>query len=286
MTDMTGTPRTTSPPRVLVGFDGSETAWRALDRAADEAALREAPLEILCGWPWDKYHEEESGQGTLFQRSRQMVERAAERMRQRHPGMRVIPSITAEAAAAALVRCGHEAALTVLGTRGHGGFAGLLLGSVSLRVAAHTTSPLLVVRGEAENVERGNGRVLIGLESDADQEALRYAFEEAQRHKAELQVVHVYQVYPYPTGVADADSAEAVVQHAVAGLREEYPDVRVRTEPVGGDAGHQLVQQSESADVLVIAAHRSKFRLGLQLGPVTHAVLHHAKCPVVLIPTE
>ncbi|MFE9650340.1 universal stress protein [Streptomyces sp. NPDC006365] len=122
------------------------------------------------------------------------VRLVVEKARERAPGLDVVTSVVAEDAASALVRHGRDAALTVVGTRGHGGFTGMPLGSVSLQVAAHTASPLLVVRDDREvaRTDFGYDRVLLGLESDADAPASAYAFEEAARRKARLRVLHAW----------------------------------------------------------------------------------------------
>ncbi|MFF4529285.1 universal stress protein [Streptomyces sp. NPDC001407] len=83
-----------------------------------------------------------------------------------------------------------------------------------------------------------------------------------------------------------AKSAEAVPEFAVAPLRDEYPQVAVRTVAMCLGAGQALTEASRKADVVVLATHRRDHRVGLQLGPVTHAMLHHAHCPVVLVPTD
>jgi nucleotide-binding universal stress UspA family protein len=223
----------------------------------------------------------------------------AARAREHAPGLDVVTSVVAEDAASALVRHGRDATLTVVGTRGHGGFTGMLLGSVSLRVAAHTASPLLVVRGGSEvaRTALGYDRVLLGLESDADTPAVAYAFEEAARRKARLQVLHAWTYRQLtPAGLAAAPdermqedlrnrtrAEEAVAADTVARLREEHPEVEVDVESVRGGPARTLVEATVTADLVVIAAHR-RISLGLQLGPVTHALLHHSHCPVLLVP--
>jgi nucleotide-binding universal stress UspA family protein len=71
---------------------------------------------------------------------------------------------------------------------------------------------------------------------------------------------------------------------AVARLREAHPEVAADTDSVRGGPARTLLEATEAADLVVIAAHRRRGNLGLQLGPVTHALLHHAHCPVVLVP--
>ncbi|UNO43349.1 universal stress protein [Streptomyces sp. MST-110588] len=290
------------PGRVVVGFDGSAPAVRALDRAADEAVRRSTSLEIICGWPWGRHPLPDYGVTDdtgklLYSSARRMIDGATERVRSRAAHLVVSESLTTQSAARALLRCGRDAALTVVGTRGHGGFTGLLLGSVSLRVAAHCTTPLMVVRGRSG--PRQHHRVLVGIASDADTAAAHFAFQEAARQGSGLRVLHAWQYPAAPLGSHAASchlawdelehlrkAAEAVPQHVAAAVRQRYPGVEVRPEAVCQGAARALVEASHHADVAVLAVHRRPRRVGLQLGPVTHAMLHHAHCPVVLVPVD
>ncbi|WBB61946.1 universal stress protein [Streptomyces sp. WMMC500] len=301
------TPR--CPPlhgRVVVGYDGSAHAQRALDHAVDEAVRRDTALQIMCGDPWAPPPPPAVGRTpedypSLYRAARGAVDRGVERARGRASGLDIVPSVISEPAAEALLDAGRTAALTVVGTRGHGGFAGLLLGSVSLRVAAHCTGPLLVVRGDADLDTVPRGRVVVGVQSDEDSEAVRFGFEEARRRGAELHVLHTW-LYPAVTGVvamappgpsgrqqlddaARRRAAQAVPGLAVAAYREVYPDVPVVTDDECGSAAAVLAEASRRADVVVLTAHRNTHRIGARLGPVTHALMHHAHCPVVLIPS-
>lgn len=284
--------------RVVVGFDGSAPAVLALDRAADEARRRSTALEILSGWPWNRHPLPEYGvqdeEGRLrYSSARRMMDAAEERARRRAPDILIVQSLTSEPAAQALLRCGSEAALTVVGTRGHGGFTGLLLGSVALRLAAHCVTPLMVVRSEAEPE---HGTVVLGLASTSDEEAVWFAADEAVRLDAELRILHAWQLPP-PHGVqalartASLDggsrhtAAEAEVQDALVMVRRWCPQVKVCARAVPLRPAQALVETSRSADVVVLAVHRRSRRFGLRLGPVSHAVLHHGHCPAVLVPT-
>ncbi|MFC5720713.1 universal stress protein [Streptomyces gamaensis] len=289
----TGTP---GRGRVLVGYDGSAPADRALDLAVREAERRRTGLEILCGLPWGRPLVPEcaldgGSAEALHATARATLDRAARHVRETAPGTEAVTTLTAEPVVPALVHAGRTAVLTVLGTRGHGGFSGLLLGSVTLRVAAHTVSPLLVVRGDAGEQ---HGTVLVGYSSDNDAAALRYGFEEARRRGAVLKVVHAWH---FP-GAADVNparlrwedvrllekSADAVPEFAVSLLRDEYADVSVTTAAVCLGAARALTGESAAADVVVVSAHRRRHGFGLQLGAVTHGLLHHARCPVLLVP--
>ncbi|WP_456302831.1 universal stress protein [Streptomyces mirabilis] len=208
--------------QVTVGVDGTLIAVRALDRAAEEAVLRGALLDIVYAVP----DLDEAGP---------VLASAAARVRQRHPGLPVTASAFEGGPVQALAQHGRDAELTVVGTRGLGGIAGLLLGSVSLRLAARMSGPLLVVRGNHRSARRGE--VLLGLEGDADADAAAYAFAEAARRGVRLSVLDAAasrRPAPAPPVLIPADRArddagvrvpteQAVPRRAVAGLRRRYP---------------------------------------------------------------
>jgi nucleotide-binding universal stress UspA family protein len=226
---------------VVVGVDGSLVATRALDRAAAEAERRGAALHIV----YAVSDRDEAGP---------VLAAAGSRVRERRPGLPVMASAVEGGAAHALAREGRDAELTVVGTRGLGGFTGLLLGSVSLRLAARTRSPLLVVRGD--HPSREFGTVLLGIESDADADAAAYAFAEAERRSVRLNVLHAW-THRHPTPelpsllpatspsqeqeVRHIRSEEAVPRFTVAELQERYPRVGVETRTVRTAPAHALL---------------------------------------------
>ncbi|MEU6379901.1 universal stress protein [Streptomyces sp. NPDC046909] len=283
--------------RVVVGVDGSLIAVRALDWAAEEAARRGAGLHIVYAVP----DRDEAAP---------VLASAVSRMRARHPDLPVVATAAEGRAVQALTRESDGAALTVVGTRGFGGLAGTLFGSVSSRLAAHTHSPLLVVRGDhpcdggtsrSSEAESGGGRdVLLGLESDADADAAAYAFQEAARRGARLRILHSWThrrvapelpsllpaTSPGQQALARRDAAEeAVPRFDVAGLRERYPEVGVETRTVRVSPAHALLEATREAAVVVIGTHRHAGRPGPHLGPVVHTLLHRSHCPVVVVPT-
>ncbi|GGN48462.1 universal stress protein [Streptomyces albiflavescens] len=267
---------------VVVGVDGSLVATRALDRATAEAKRRGAALHMVYAVP----DRDEAGP---------VLAAAVSRVRDRRPDLPVMASAFEGRAVDALLRAGRGADLTVVGTRGLGGITGRLLGSVSLRLAAHTRSPLLVVRGD--HLSRECGKVLLGVENDAD--AAAYAFAEAERRSVSLNVLHArtnrHLTPELPALVSAtspgqveavrlARSEEAVPRFTVAELRERYPHVGVDTRTVRTGPAHALLQATRDADVVVIAAHRRPGRLRPWPGSVTRTLLHHSHCPVVVVP--
>ncbi|WP_327426091.1 universal stress protein [Streptomyces sp. NBC_01236] len=267
---------------VTVGVDGSLIAVRALDRAAEEAVLRGARLDIVYAVP----DLDEAGP---------VLASAAARLRERHPGLPVTTSAFEGGPVQALAQLGQDAELTVVGTRGLGGIGGLLFGSVSLRLAAHMRGPLLVVRGNHQSA--GRGEVLLGLEGDADADAAAFAFAEAERRGVRLRVLHSAthrRPTPAPPAPVPADRArddaaghvlteQAVPRSAVAGLRQRNPQVEVAVGTVDSDRVHSLLEATREAAVVVVGAHGHSHRIGPRPGPVTAALLHHSHCPVAIV---
>lgn len=164
----------------------------------------------------------------------------------------------------------------MVGTRGLGGFAGLLFGSVSPRLAAHTRGPLLVVRGNHRSA--GRGEVLLGLESDADADAVVFAFAEAERRGVRLRMWHTAvrrRGTPAPPALIPADRVrdDAVVR----ALTEQAAPRR---------AGSHLVDASRDAALVVVGRRSRRTPVGAHIGPVTQAVLHHAAAPVAVVPHD
>ncbi|MFJ5273288.1 universal stress protein [Streptomyces sp. NPDC088358] len=259
---------------VTVGVDGSLVAVRALDRASEEAVLRGAVLDIVYAVP----DLDEAGP---------ILASAVSRVRGRHPGLPVTACAVEGGPVRALVRHGRDSELTVVGTRGLGSVAGLLFGSVSLRLAAHPCGPLLVVRGDRRAARSGD--VLLGLESNADADAAVFAFAEAARRGARLRVLDARPrryLAPEPPSLAHALQVEndgaRHVRLAVAGPGQCY-EGGTRTLRTGPTT--ELLEATREAAVVVVSARRGPQRLGRQLSTVTHAVLNHSHCPVVVVPT-
>jgi nucleotide-binding universal stress UspA family protein len=283
---------------IVVGVDGSESALRAVDWAADEAALRGLPLRLVYASLWERYEgsrpAEDLDRPSEEERVEDIVTAAARRAARRRADVKISTDVLPEEPEYTLVRESREAALLVTGTRGRGGLAGALLGSVSLTVAGHAHCPMIVVRGDQDDaVPPGkHGRVVVGVgDTPAASETVRFAFEEARRRGAVLDAVRAWRCpahettdYPQLAG----EPARLHEQHAVdaleAALKEAPDDVVVRRRTLEGHARTVLVGASRDADLLIVGARRRPRHFGLQLGRVAHGVLHHSDCPVAVVP--
>jgi nucleotide-binding universal stress UspA family protein len=281
---------------IVVGVDGSEIALHAVRAAAREAAYRHRPLRIVHAfiWPLMKVPLGPApgapAEGGLRNQAERCVAEAVAEAGKVAPEVAVSGAVVDGAATAVLLGEARDAALVVLGNRGLGGFAGLLLGSVAVQVSAHANCPVLVVRGES----RADGPVVVGVDGSAlSQEAVRFAFEEAAWRGAELVAVHAW-LYPTPVGPGDIlplvydldafrDEEERTLAEAVAGWSERYPEVTVRQLLVRGSPARALVEESRTAQLVVVGARGRGALGGLLLGSVSHAVLHHAHAPLAIV---
>jgi nucleotide-binding universal stress UspA family protein len=125
-------------------------------------------------------------------------------------------------------------------------------------------------------------------------EAVRFAFHEAAARGCALDAVcawrcPAHETTDHPLLAGDPERyhegrASAVLDEALEETAGEFPMVRVRRVTVEGPAHKVLLQRSATADPLVIGAHHRDSHLGLQLGRVAHTALHHAECPVAVVP--
>lgn len=287
---------TLSHAPVMVGVDGSESALHAVRWAADEARRRGTTLrvvhayEIPAGYPpgfvdWHMLHEALAAQG------RSWLDRARDAAEETVPGLTVEVLEVRAGAVPTLVGKSEDAALLVLGTRGLGGFTGLLIGSTAVELAARAHCPVVVVRGP----EHG-GPVVVGVDGTPVGEiAIAFAFAEASTRGTDLVAVHTWTDLLVETAFADgaaaldftplAQQAEEVLGERLAGWQEKYPDVRVTRHVSRERASRALLRHAEGAALVVVGSRgRGGFR-GLLLGSTSQHLLHHAPCPVAVVRT-
>jgi len=293
---------------VVAGVDGSADARLAIDLAAWEADRRHAPLRLVYGFRQVYAY---GVVGTAYDLDRQvrdlddMLITESARIARRYPDLIVRTEVVGGVPASVLVDESASAQLVVVGSRGLGGFASLLLGSVSAQVAAHATSPVIVVRppsrggttggGDTARGAReipGNGPVVVGVDgSTGSAAAVEFAFEEAAARGTGLLAVYVWGVMPYDAGGDDPrfeqDGPDAALTEALAGWREKYPEV-----PVSHRAVHSLVpvhtilDQSADAGLIVVGPRGRGGFAGLPLGSVGDGLVRHAKAPVAVVHTH
>ena len=283
------------PDPVLVGVDGSEASTRAVRWAAREARLRGTGLHVVHAWLWPLFRVSLGRSptiapgGGLQAEADRVLARAAATARAVSPGLVVETTLAVGEAGTELLRRAEGAQLVVVGSRGLGGFSGLLLGSTGIALSAHSPRPVVVVRGD----ESRHGPVVAGIDESAEADAvLRRALREAVLHRADVLVVHSWSVglHQAPFAVEGLDRLEQsardraaeLVDKALARVAADFDEVAVSVRLGEASAAADLVAASGDARLLVVGSRDLGSLRGMLLGSTTHAVLHHAACPVLV----
>lgn len=282
---------------VVAGVDGSESALQAVGWAADEAKRRGTGLrlvhayEIPAGYPPGFVDSQmlydaivEQGDNWLTQ-AREVAEKAV-------PGLDVEVVATKASPVVTLLRQSESASLLVLGSRGLGGFTGLLVGSTAVELTARADCPVVIVRGPG-----ADGPVVVGVDgTPVGEPAIEFAFAAASARDVDLVAVHTWTDLLLEIafgGGADAldmsrvaEEAEELLAERLAGWQERYPDVRVTRQVSRERASRALLRHAEGAGLVVVGSRgRGGFR-GLLLGSTSQHLVYHAPCPVAVVRTE
>jgi nucleotide-binding universal stress UspA family protein len=280
---------------VLAATDGSPKSLAAVHWAAAEAVRRGTALRLVHVWPRPVgiYLEQLQKEGAA------LLTHVADEVAEHHPELEVESLLLGAAPVDGLLEAAADGELLVLGSRGLGGFTGLLVGSVSLAVARRSPVPVVVLRPEPVVVEAGDPErvadVLVGVGAGANaDEVLEFAFSRARERGARVVAVHGWDVpavwAPPGTIVAPVDAAtleSAAREHlaqTLAPWQAKYPQVPVVARTEVGGASKALVDASDGAELVVIGRRIRKHATGGHLGLTAHAVLHHAHAPVAVVP--
>ncbi|MGH4006689.1 MAG: universal stress protein [Pseudonocardiaceae bacterium] len=284
-------------PVVVAGVDGSESALAAVRWAAREAARRRLPLRLVHAFDWPNIrHIGDPGLGVdyhevLLRVAREQVSAAAGAAAAAAPGVEVEQQVEVGFPIPVLEAESRHAQLLVLGNRGLGGVTSLLVGSVAVALAAHAACPVVVVRGAELVAASAQLPVLVGVDGTPRSEAaIAFAFDAADAYRAPLVALHTWwDVLLDPTmdPLIDWEAIEAAEQEVLAerlaGWKEKYPDVQVQRIVTRDRPAHQLLEQAQRAQLVVVGSRGRGAFSGLLLGSVSHALLHHAPCPVAVI---
>lgn len=251
---------------VVVGYDESMAGERALALAADEAELRGAPLEIVNVADGPKATDAADALAEWI------VGEGERTTREAHPELTIVARTAAGRPEEALADEARTAGMMVLGDRSHRDFVALREGAVVVRVLDRAACPVVVLNpGDHRPWRRITAAVDL---RDSAGEILSFAFEEAARRGAVLRVVTVRDGH-----------GEKALENAVAPWHAQYPELTTETEVRTGSIGQALVEATCDGDLLVVGAHRHRDgRPGMEVGPIVHTLLHHAECPVAVVP--
>ncbi|QLE75191.1 universal stress protein [Streptomyces rectiverticillatus] len=293
---------------ITVGVDGSEHGKAAADWAAAEAERRDMELRLVHAWVWQPLDLPVTADTEVQQRwAETLLREARARVTARCPGVPVTARLLPADPVPALVAEATEADMLVLGSRGHGALIGYLLGSIALHVLRQARGPVVLVRSHGDQAGgRGepaagpvpaSDEVVVGVPG-AEEEAgavLEFAFAAAAARGASLRAVRACSIPPVfawsPASMRLADEAGGLeplerqrLADALQPWRERHPQVHVVEHVELGSAAQVLLSACERAALLVVGRHASGPHAPQRIGHVAHAALHHAPCPVAVVP--
>ncbi|MFJ6676952.1 universal stress protein [Actinosynnema sp. NPDC091369] len=296
---------------VVVGFDGSQRSRQAARWAAREAASRgvrlvvvnviRGPFPEVVVTPVSMPLPQLVGEQAVRAYTKDHLAELAAECEQVAPGVEVDTRAFDGHPAAVLAEAGREALLLVVGSSGATGLARVFAGSVTADLAHHFTGPLVVVRDtEDDDPEDDDGRVVVGVDgSEPSDRAIEFAVDHVARHGGVLVGVHATTGLPVdamaPGGAwgqglglgLDVEqlrsAADALVAQALAGPLARRPEVRAERVVSLARPAQALAEHAEHASLLVVGSHgHGPVRRAL-LGSVSHAMLHHAPCPLAVV---
>ncbi|UQA97008.1 universal stress protein [Streptomyces halobius] len=284
---------------VTVGLDGSPESRSAVLWAAHEAGLRQARLRLLHAWvmlaPEDPHRPDEQDQNYWPHR---IMDQARETVRARHPDLPVDEALVAQDPLDALTDAAGESDLLVLGTRELGTMAGYVVGELALQIVTRSGVPTVLVRDQHAPLPVEKDRdVVVGLGlKDPCEALLEFAFETAARRGDPLRAVHgrhlpahAYNrgggVEPYVAEISAKDARQELME-ALQPWRERFPWVTVDERVVLESPAHGLLTGAEGGGLLAVGRRHRLHVLAPRIGHVVQAAVHHAPCPVAVVPHE
>lgn len=284
---------------VVVGLDRSDPGRAAVEYAADLANRWHRPLRLVRAFEPSQYAVgptigwTPNVEAVLRDSAQRLLDETAELLALAYPDLVVETSLVTSSATEALVEESHRAHTLVVGSRGAGGFAGLVIGSTTLHLTSLAACPVIAVPGPPD-VDAPRRGVIVGVDgSPLSDAAIEYAFEVAADVGENLTAVHAWQD-PTPTGlgimlplfhdpVLVAQEERLVLAESMAGWQAKFPDVEVEHTVVLGHAVPALVSRAANARLLVVGSRGLGLIRSLVLGSVSHGVLHHATGPVAVV---
>ncbi|SBT38783.1 universal stress protein [Micromonospora narathiwatensis] len=281
-----------SGDQILVGYDGSTDAKVALNWALDEAGRSGRPVRLayvfewltVAGWVGPGVAPGIWPDETARRQVEELVRSAAANAAADRPGLTVHGEVFDGPPALVLQERSTEAGMLVLGSRGHGGFGGLLAGSTAVSVAAHAHCPVVVVR---DGRPATSGPVVVGVDgSESSLLALGFAVERAAQRDVPLWVLRVWgpsgerQV---PPGADPGDTERAAVDQDLAQWRKSFPDVPIEVRVTQGNPAALLVEASREAQLVVVGSRGRGGLRGMLLGSVSQQLINHSHCPVAVV---
>ncbi|MDD2817951.1 MAG: universal stress protein [Candidatus Nanopelagicales bacterium] len=286
--------------RVVVGFDGSEPSLGAARWAAREAQTRGLGLTVIHATVPPMSSSGAWGPSApisldALDEIRTSAQTSLDAFAATLPSADIQTLVQVGSPTGILLAASESAALIVVGSRGHGGFKELLLGSVSQQLVTHADCPVAVIRDDRVIDATA---VVVGVDgSAASHAAVDFAFDYASRHHLRVLAVHAWDVpsfdlivmpnTPVPIQIGDIANTEVrLAAELLAGYEARYPDVTLETRVIRTTPANAILSAEPEAAAIVMGTRGHGAVVGSIIGSVSHSVLHRATVPVVVVTEE
>ncbi|ROP64802.1 nucleotide-binding universal stress UspA family protein [Curtobacterium sp. PhB130] len=280
--------------KIVVGFDGSEESTAALLAALTLADGLDAQVDVVTSWRWPVTWSSlpVGSSWSPLHDAEEIRQQATELLENTGPHRAEVMTREAEGSAAdVLLSAAVGAALLVVGSRGRGGFRGLLLGSVSTACMQHAPCPVLIHRGVEHPEATGVPTIVVGVDGSHESgQALRFAVTTARRLGHRVRVITTWQwpkalnrdeaPFDHWSPERDARATASSALDAAEDLIDD--DVEVTSDLVEGSPAEVLIDASRDAALLVLGNRGLGGFRGLLVGSVSQECAQHAHCPVVV----
>lgn len=294
-----------APGSIVVGIDGSVSSARALHWAAEQARLEDRPLalihvvndrvDIWAGEP--TFDLNQVLRGMRIDGQALLDSAVASLHVEPDNSLDVHSELVTGDPRQVLIDASTDAASIVLGSRGRGPVASLLLGSVSVGVVRLARCPVVVLRPEERvgTPQVGGRHVVVGvIHGQPVGKAVEFAFRQASLRKLPLVVLHA----PWEalfrwaapggmaaaTDIASSANDEADTASLMAGMRQKFPDVEISYLAGSGSPDDYLLDATRDGDLLVVGTRHPSLANLLLEGSLARSITEHAHCLVAVIP--
>jgi len=270
---------------IVAGYDGSPGSDQALRWAVEETRARGCTLTVCLAWAphYLTVLDDPAVYALAQNRGEHILAAGVSYARSALGAEPVLPLLARGSPAEVLCEQSASAQMVVLGARGQGGIPGLALGSVPWQVAGHAQGPVVIVRSRRRRANQLQGPVVAGADGSArSQDVIRFAFREAELRR--VPVLAVCALADAPAALGEAGRVEADFDRMLKPHEKENPELTVLRQVSAGSPRTVLLDAAAGAQLLVIGSRGRGGLDDMSIGSVAHAVLHHAPCPVAVVP--
>lgn len=282
-------PRTSGS--ICVGIDGSDAALRAVEWATTEAAARDLPLELVYVIATDfDYVPVPDDTGIEPRYAKEVLHAARVAAVAKDDSVKIETEVITGRLSATMNYLSKSAELMVVGSVGIGFLGEMFLGSTAAGLAHNSECPVAIVRAPRHGSLPTGGPVVVAVDNSAGNDAVvGLAMREANIRKTDVLAVHGWRLalgaLPDASHLAAGQRrAQELLDRRLRRWQGQFPDVRANAVVVRGSTTSYLEQLSETAQLVVVGGNEHSHLPGAALGSISNAMIHRAKCPVVVVP--